>query len=77
MPKKFKDDKYYVKKNDIDAIRKRPSMYIASVNEAGVFHLCKEIIDNNCDECSKFFNNILYLDALKLNILHLFVKNDH
>lgn len=53
MPKKFKDDKYYVKKNDIDAIRKRPSMYIASVNEAGVFHLCKEIIDNNCDECYK------------------------
>ena len=51
--KKFKDDDYYVKKNDIDAIRKRPSMYVASVNEAGVFHCCKEIIDNNCDECYK------------------------
>lgn len=51
--KKFKDDVYYVKTSDIDAIRKRPSMYVASVNEAGVFHLCKEIIDNNCDECYK------------------------
>ena len=50
---KFKDDEMYIKENDIDAIRRRPSMWISSVGEAGVFHLCKEIIDNNRDECFK------------------------
>ena len=53
MGKKFKDDAYYVKKNDIDAIRKRPTMYIGNLGEMGVLHCCKEIIDNNCDECGK------------------------
>lgn len=52
MPK-IKDDVFYVKKNDIDAIRKRPTMYIGSLGDAGVFHLCKEMIDNNRDECIK------------------------
>lgn len=51
--KTIKDDQFYVKKNDIDAIRRRPTMYIGSLGEAGVFHLCKEIIDNNRDECIK------------------------
>ena len=48
-----KDDTFYVKKNDIDAMRRRPTMYIGSLGDAGVFHLCKEIIDNNNDECIK------------------------
>ena len=51
--KTVKDDTFYVKKNDIDAIRRRPTMYIGSLGDAGVFHLCKEIIDNNRDECIK------------------------
>lgn len=50
---KIKDDAFYVKKNDIDAIRRRPTMYIGSLGESGVFHLCKEMIDNNRDECIK------------------------
>lgn len=50
---KAKDDNIYIKKNDIDAIRRRPTMYIGKVGDAGVFHLCKEIIDNNRDECYK------------------------
>ena len=49
----FKDDAIDIKENDIDAIRRRPSMWISSSGEAGVFHLCKEIIDNNRDECFK------------------------
>ena len=51
--KVIKDDKFYVKKSDIDAIRRRPTMIIGSLNAMGVFHLCKEIIDNNRDECIK------------------------
>ncbi len=53
MATKFKDDEMYIKQNDIDAIRRRPSMWISSLGESGVFHLCKEIIDNNRDECYK------------------------
>ena len=51
--KKFKDDQYTIKKDDLDAIRLRPSMIIGSIGETGVLHLCKEIIDNNRDECFK------------------------
>ena len=51
--KEIKDDKFYVKENDIDAIRRRPTMIIGTLNAKGVFHLCKEIIDNNRDECIK------------------------
>ncbi len=53
MAKKYKDDDVYIKESDIDAIRKRPTMYIARIGEHGVQHLCQEIIDNNRDECSK------------------------
>lgn len=50
---KMKDDKYAIIKNDVEKIRHRPTMYISSLGDAGVFHLCKEIIDNNRDECYK------------------------
>lgn len=50
---KIKDDKIVVLDRDIDKIRNRPTMYISSLGEYGVLHLCKEIIDNNRDECYK------------------------
>lgn len=50
---KVKDDKIVIIDRDIDKIRNRPSMYISSLGEMGVLHLCKEIIDNNRDECYK------------------------
>ena len=53
MAKQFKDDEVYIKESDIDAVRRRPTMYISSLGDAGVFHLCKEVIDNNRDECLK------------------------
>lgn len=52
MPK-IKDDKYNIIKNDVARIRQVPTMYISSIGEMGAFHLCKEIIDNNYDECYK------------------------
>lgn len=48
-----KDDKYNIIKNDVARIRAVPTMYVSSIGEMGVFHLCKEIIDNNYDECYK------------------------
>lgn len=53
MAKTYKDDKFTIKKDDLDAIRLRPSMIIGFLGESGVLHLCKEIIDNNRDECIK------------------------
>lgn len=50
---KFKDDKFTIIKNDIDKVKARPSLYISSLGSAGCLHLCKELIDNNRDECIK------------------------
>jgi len=51
--KQFKDDKYKIIERDLDKIKSRPTMYVSSLGEAGVLHLCKEIIDNNRDEVTK------------------------
>ena len=47
MANQIKDDVFYVKKNDIDAMRRRPTMYIGGIGEAGAFHLVNELISNN------------------------------
>lgn len=53
MARKMKDDEMTIITNDIQRIRTRPSFIIGFLGEAGVLHLCKEIIDNNRDECMK------------------------
>lgn len=50
---KYKDDKITIAEGDVDKLRLRPSVYIGTLGEKGVLHLCKEIIDNNRDECFK------------------------
>lgn len=50
---KIKDDKITIIDRDIDKMRARPTVYIGYLGEAGCLHLCKEIIDNNRDECLK------------------------
>ena len=49
----IKDDEFYVKKNDIDAMRRRPTMYVGGVGEVATEHLVHELVDNNRDECIK------------------------
>ena len=49
----FEDDKYKIIHEDISKLRARPSQVISAIGEAGVFHLCKELIDNASDEALK------------------------
>lgn len=53
MAQKYRDDKINVIERDIDKIRSRPSMYLSALGFPGCLHACKEIIDNNRDECLK------------------------
>ena len=49
----FKDDKMNIIERDIDKIIARPMQYISALGDLGVFHICKEIVDNAWDECRK------------------------
>lgn len=49
----MKDDKIEIIESDVEKMQRRPTMYIAALGDVGALHLCKEIIDNNRDECQK------------------------
>lgn len=46
-----KDSKMYYLEEDIQKIQVKTNMYINEYGEAGSFHLAREIIQNNFDEC--------------------------
>lgn len=55
----------------LDAVRKRPGMYIGTTGSKGMHHILWEIIDNSIDETSNGFGDTVRIELLDDNIMRV------